>query len=201
MRPHEPDGLRCIYCETPKPVSGIDQPVCVDLFCGLGGWTDGFKAAGFYVIGVDIVRYDQWIGDRFIQADIAMLDGRQFAGATVIVASPPCLEFSRFRQPWLRRRGNLPEPDLTLVKACWRIRDEAKPTFFLLENVQSAQQFIGRAMIAREPHYFWGDALLIPRVKMKQKQSYSGSQQAERARIPFELAYQVALSFAARGSR
>ncbi len=26
MRPHEPDGLRCIYCSTPKPVNHTEFP-------------------------------------------------------------------------------------------------------------------------------------------------------------------------------
>lgn len=52
------------------------RPVCVDLFCGLGGWTKGFQAAGFYTIGVDITHFDGYPGDEFVQADIRTVDGR-----------------------------------------------------------------------------------------------------------------------------
>ena len=34
------------------------QPLAVDLYCGLGGWTDGLLAAGYYVIGFDIERHE-----------------------------------------------------------------------------------------------------------------------------------------------
>ena len=33
------------------------KPLCIDLFCGLGGWTEGFLAEGYQVIGFDIERH------------------------------------------------------------------------------------------------------------------------------------------------
>jgi hypothetical protein len=35
----------------------IDQPLAIDLFCGLGGWTEGLLAEGYYVVGFDIERH------------------------------------------------------------------------------------------------------------------------------------------------
>lgn len=35
----------------------MSRPLCVDLFCGLGGWTEGFLAEGYDVIGFDIERH------------------------------------------------------------------------------------------------------------------------------------------------
>ena len=32
-------------------------PLAIDLFCGLGGWTDGLLAEGWDVIGFDIERH------------------------------------------------------------------------------------------------------------------------------------------------
>jgi hypothetical protein len=32
-------------------------PLAVDLFCGLGGWAEGFLAEGWRVIGFDVERY------------------------------------------------------------------------------------------------------------------------------------------------
>ena len=32
------------------------KPICYDLCCGSGGWTDGFLAEGYTVIGIDIAR-------------------------------------------------------------------------------------------------------------------------------------------------
>ena len=166
----------------------------LDLCCGLGGWTDGFLAAGYYCIGVDSEPQPAYKGDELSIADIRELVGERFQDISAILASPPCDEFSRFRQPWLRRKGHLPAPDMSIVEACYRLRDEIQPAFFLMENVRSAQYFLGQATIAREPYYFWGDALLIPRVMHRQKQSYRSNQKAERAKIPFDLAYSIALS-------
>lgn len=33
------------------------KPLAIDLFCGLGGWTEGLLANGYYVIGFDIERH------------------------------------------------------------------------------------------------------------------------------------------------
>ena len=33
------------------------RPLCIDLFCGLGGWAEGFLAEGWDVIGFDIERH------------------------------------------------------------------------------------------------------------------------------------------------
>ena len=165
------------------------RPKALDLCCGAGGWTDGLIAAGFDVVGVDVVKHKDYKGS-FMQADVRTLDGRQFAGFEIIVASPPCQEFSRHQMPWTRK--NAKEPDMSIVKACWRIKDEAKPKLFVMENVRAAQKWIGPAILHRGPYYLWGDVALLPAIQAKKKESY-GSRQADlRAKIPFELAYAIA---------
>jgi site-specific DNA-cytosine methylase len=32
-------------------------PLAIDLFCGLGGWTEGLLAEGYRVVGFDIERH------------------------------------------------------------------------------------------------------------------------------------------------
>jgi site-specific DNA-cytosine methylase len=35
----------------------MDKPLAIDLFSGLGGWTDGLLATGYRVAGFDIERH------------------------------------------------------------------------------------------------------------------------------------------------
>lgn len=172
------------------------KPLAIDLCCGLGGWTDGFLAAGYRVIGFDIVAFPGYRGELVVQ-DISTVDGSRLRGVDVIVASPPCREFTLHDLPWTR--ATAPPPDMSLVNACYRIRDEARPRLFLLENVRGAQYLLGRAISHLGPYYFWGDAALLPRVKLRRKEMVWGGKPAERARIPFPLAYGIALAFKTRG--
>jgi site-specific DNA-cytosine methylase len=38
------------------------KPLCIDLFCGLGGWSEGFLAEGYHCVGFDIERHDYGSG-------------------------------------------------------------------------------------------------------------------------------------------
>lgn len=81
--------------------------LAIDLFCGLGGWTDGFLSEGYDVVGFDIERHDYGTGGypgQLVIQDVTTLHGAQFKDAAVIVASPPCQEFSYMAMPWSRAR-------------------------------------------------------------------------------------------------
>jgi hypothetical protein len=39
------------------------RPLAIDLFCGLGGWTDGLLALGYRVVGYDIEAHEYWVPD------------------------------------------------------------------------------------------------------------------------------------------
>lgn len=85
----------------------MSAPIAIDLFCGLGGWTEGLMAAGYYVVGFDIERHkyenDRYPGQLVLQ-DVRTLHGAQFRDAALIVASPPCQEFSYMAMPWSRAK-------------------------------------------------------------------------------------------------
>lgn len=138
------------------------KPLAIDLYCGSGGWTAGLQAEGFRVIGVDLERHPDYTGDLII-ADTRTLAGAQFAAATIITASPPCQEFSRWDQPWpLTKNHRRTQPDLTLVQAAFRIAAEAGAPI-IMENVRGAQRFIGPARAHYGPFYLWGDVpALLP---------------------------------------
>src|SRR5271165_1360839 len=105
-----------------------DKPLAIDLFCGLGGWTEGLLAEGWDVIGVDIERHEY--GEHCYPADLMIRDvmtihGSLFRDAILIVASPPCQAYSYRAMPWKKAKA-LPPPDNTLFEACFRIQREAR---------------------------------------------------------------------------
>jgi hypothetical protein len=150
------------------------RPLAIDLYCGLGGWTDGLLAEGYDVIGFDIERHEygdhRYPGLLVIQ-DVRTLHGSQFKDAALIVASPPCQAYSYRAMPWKRARA-LPPPDNTLFEACFRIQREAceaagRHIPLIVENVRGAQKWVGRARWNFGSFYLWGDvpALMPPTLR------------------------------------
>ena len=140
------------------------KPLAIDLFCGLGGWTDGLLAEGYDVIGFDIERHEygehRYAGQLVIQ-DVLTLHGSQFRNAALIVASPPCQGYSYRAMPWKRAKA-LPPPCNALFDACFRIQREAceaagRHIPLIVENVRGAQPWVGRARWNYGSFYLWGD--------------------------------------------
>ena len=161
--------------ETVRDLRGPSQtrtPLAIDLFCGLGGWTDGLLAEGWDVIGFDIERHvygEHRYPAQLVIQDVLTLRGSQFRNVDLIVASPPCQAYSYRAMPWKRAKA-LPPPDNTLFEACFRIQREAceaagRHIPLIVENVRGAQKWVGRARWNYGSFYLWGDvpALMPPR--------------------------------------
>jgi len=158
-------------------------PLAIDLFCGLGGWTEGLLAEGYRVIGFDIERHcygsAQYPAQLVLQ-DVTTLHGAQFQHAALIVASPPCQAYSYRAMPWKRAKA-LPPPDNTLFKACFRIQREASAAAgryipLVVENVVGAQKWVGRARWHYGSFYLWGDVpALMPVSKVPKVGGFSWS--------------------------
>jgi site-specific DNA-cytosine methylase len=57
------------------------KPLAIDLFCGLGGWTEGLLAEGYEVVGFDIERHvygDHRYPAQLVVQDVLTLHGSQF---------------------------------------------------------------------------------------------------------------------------
>lgn len=163
------------------------KDLVLDLFCGSGGWTDGFMAEGFEVVGVDLEHHPLYRGQLILQ-DVRDLDGARLSRFQIIVASPPCTAFTRASLPWLPDE----EPDMELIKTAFRIGGEAKPKAFILENVRAAQRWLGPATTHRGAFYLWGDVPELPKMRLPRKQDSPGQRPDLRARIPTTLARAVA---------
>ena len=160
------------------------KPLAIDLFCGLGGWTEGLLAEGYYVIGFDIEKHEygdaKYPGQLVLQ-DVLTLHGKQFKDAALIVASPPCQEFSYMAMPWSLAKKKQAEieasPDeqrrlTALFDACFRIQREAceaagRHIPLIVENVRGAQKWVGRARWNYGSFFLWGDVPALMPMTLK----------------------------------
>lgn len=150
-----------------------------DLFCGLGGWSEGFLAEGYECVGFDIEAHDYGTGGypgKLILRDVRSIHGSELADATIIVASPPCQAYSYRAMPWKRAKA-LPPPDNTLFNECFRVQREASETAgrhipLIVENVRGAQKWVGRARWNYGSFYLWGDVpALMPLTRKGEKKT------------------------------
>ena len=128
-----------------------DGPIVLDMFCGAGGFSIGFAAAGFVIgAGIDndasaamtyghnlaglgvcddvrsIANPERWIADRGIPR------------VDVCIASPPCQGFSRVGKAKIRSLGReafYREHINTLIDEVIRFIEALQPMAFLIENV------------------------------------------------------------------
>lgn len=165
------------------------KPLAIDLFCGLFGWGEGLIAEGYEVVGFDLedmrsqFGFDRLPHSQLVLQDVLTLHGSQFKDAALIVASPPCQEYSYMAMPWKRAkakaaaiRADTAGAELErlnrLFNACLRIQFEAslaagRHVPLIIENVKGAQPWVGRARWSFGSFYLWGDVPALMPITFK----------------------------------
>lgn len=120
----------------------------LDLFCGLGGWSDGLALEGFDVLGVEInpeiatlYKHKVMVQDVLNLEKLLNFYRTKFNNYDLIVGSPPCRDFTqlpdtRWKEPKKTDRG------LILIHAFLRIVKKLKPKYWLMENVVGLTEYL-----------------------------------------------------------
>jgi DNA (cytosine-5)-methyltransferase 1 len=119
------------------------KPRLLDLFCGAGLAADGYAAAGWEVVGVDINPQPDYPYE-FIQMDALELPNSVWAGDyDAIHASPPCQFLTSARHLRKAQGGRSRYPDL-LTPVLAMLSTEPVP--WVVENVEGAKSLMPGAV-------------------------------------------------------
>lgn len=124
----------------------VEQPTVVDLFCGGGGFSEGFRQAGFditHAVDIDSGAVEthelNHPETETIQADITDLDPADLPqDVDVLIGSPPCTEFSFANSGG----GGDIEKGMELVARYLHFVAELEPTYWVMENVPRLDNFL-----------------------------------------------------------
>lgn len=159
------------------------KPLFVELCAGTGVLSRAFEREGWESWRVDT---DARHSPDFC-ADVRELVPWDFPRRPSFVwSSPPCVEFSRWGQPWTRKLCTAP-PDLSIVRACVGLASAWGSCPWALESVRGALPWLRRELGAHigsagQSWYWWGSAprLRVP-LRGSPKQAKSSGAMVARA--------------------
>lgn len=146
-------------------------PTIVDLFCGAGGISEGFRLEGFDAVAASDIDPDacatyqlNFPGAKVVHGDLRdhvvareLLEAGQ--GVDVVVGGPPCQAFSQMRN----HTRLIDDPRNALYKEFVHIVSELLPKAFLMENVTGIDQMGFREQIAGDLE-LGGEYIVTPQV-------------------------------------
>jgi len=168
----------------------------LELFCGLGGWSQGFHDifpdAEFYGIDIEDLGYPY----NFIKADLNDWEPDQYYD--VVLASPPCTEFSIAKKI---TAGTDERIGLDLVYRTFYLIEQIKPKWYVIENVKGLGEFLpppndivryGKTKCHKEA-WLWTNVKIgmLNNLIEHRHMDFSGGD-PRRGLIPFPLAQKVA---------
>jgi len=179
----------------------------LDLFSGLGGFSEAFVLAGDEVARVENNPLLSEVPHTSMQDVLEMRDrlaqyqaeGVPIREYDVLLAGPPCREFSlAYSSPRsiAARNGEKFEPDMTCLEAVLDIIRITKSRVWVIENVVGSAEYFARAgLVVRQkhgPHQLYGNFPMfecdeLPSKASKDKTSTDPLRANHKALIPLEL--------------
>jgi hypothetical protein len=173
----------------------------LDLFSGLGGWSEAFKKRGHEVLTLDFEP-------KFkpnICADLLKVTPKQlrvFGPFDIILASPPCTEFSKASLPksWASVQRFGCNPDTKLLVKTVELIQALKPKWWVIENVRGAVPYfkpiLGNPVRHIGSRYLWGEFPMFDSAPKygKWKLPKTSDRAAKRSLIPYSLSLALCLS-------
>lgn len=159
------------------------QGSVVDIFCGAGGLSHGFRQQGFEIVGgIDIdedcrYAFEENNNAPFIRRDVATLKANEVNGlftpgrSRVLVGCAPCQPFSTYNQ-------KNEDPKWQLLRQFGNLVDKVRPDVLSMENVPRLLKFKAGSTFKRfvkklrdaEYHVIW-DVLYGPDFGLAQTRS------------------------------
>lgn len=179
----------------------------LDLFSGLGGFSEAFYRAGDEVVRVENNPLLAEVPCTTMQDVLTMRDrllefesrGEPIRSVDIILAGPPCREFSlAYGAPRAvaQRQNQEFEPSMELLEATLEIIRIVKPRYWIIENVVGSrtyfEEFGLQVKQIHGPHVFYGNYPMfspgpIPTKASKDKHSGNPLRANHKALIPFTI--------------